>query len=109
CARGPARHPPLPRDVGRATVGMQYAVAGSLHRLLRVGHHRQVFVLDRDQIERVLGHVAALGHHHGYRFADVADAADGDAALLDRRGWEAWHGPPRPRGGGPRPPPDPAP
>ena len=85
CLDRPEREPPLHRDVGRAALGMQHAVAGGLHRLLRVGHHRQVLVVDRDQVERVLGDVAALGHHHGDRFADVADAADGDAALLDRR------------------------
>ena len=96
CLHRPEREPPLHRDVGGAALGMQHAIAGGLHRLLRVGHHRQVFVLDRDQVERVLGHVAALGHHHGDRFADVADAADGDAALLDRRIGEARQRPRRP-------------
>src|SRR5262249_4219926 len=59
-----------------------------------------VFELHRDQVECVLGDVAALGHHHGDRFANVTDAADGDAALLDRRGGEARQRPGRSGDGG---------
>src|SRR5215510_13783921 len=91
----PEHEPPLNCDVGRAAFGMQHAVAGCLHRLFRIDHLWKVFVLHRDQVECVLGDVAALGHHHGDRFANVTDAADGDAALLDRRVGEARQRPGR--------------
>ena len=73
---------------------MKHAVARGLHCVFGVDHHRKALVVDHDQIERILGDIATLGHHHGDRFAHMADAADGDAALLDRRVCETrqWPG-----------------
>ena len=52
--------------------------SGGLDRIVR---HGQRLVLDLDPFRGVFGHVAAFRHHHGDRFADVAD-------LLDRQGRE---------------------
>ena len=39
----------------------------------RIDHRRQLFEIERDQGERVLGDAAAVGHHHRHRLADVGD------------------------------------
>ena len=44
-------------------------------RTLEIGYRRQGMVFDGDVGQRVLGNVAALGHHHGHRLADIANFA----------------------------------
>ncbi len=46
---------------------------------------RQVVVVDLDQLERVLGDVAALGHDDGDRVADEADLVGAQQGEGDRR------------------------
>ena len=79
-------------DVGRPALGMEHGIAGRGDRGFGVDHGRQRLVLDLDQLERVLGDVAALGGDDRDRLADVAHAVQRDAALLDRRVGEAGQG-----------------
>ena len=76
------------RDVVRAALRMQHGVPARGHRGLGVHHHRQVLVLDLDQVARVLGDVAVLGDHRRHRFADVAHPVDREAVLHHRRARE---------------------
>ena len=85
---GPELESPVLRDVVRAALRMQHGVPARGHRGLGVDHHRQVLVLDLDQVARVLGDVAVLGDHRRHRFADVAHPIDRHAVLHHRRARE---------------------
>ncbi len=52
------------------------------YRLLCVDDGRQRLQVDRDELGRVLGGVAALRHHHGDRLADVTHLVGGKERLL---------------------------
>ncbi len=73
------------RDVARPALRMQHRIAAGAQRGLRIDDHRQVLVLDLDQITRVLGNIAALGDDRRHRLADVPHAIHGDAVLHHRR------------------------
>ena len=78
-------------DVCRPALGMQDGIAARPDRGLGIDHRRQRLVLDLDQLEGVLGEVAALGSDDRHGLADVAHPVEGDAALLDRRVGETRH------------------
>jgi len=59
-----------------------------LHRLERIGDHRQGLVLDVDQRHRVLGGVAVDGGHRRHRLPDEPDLVHRQAVLYDRLGAE---------------------
>ena len=80
-------------DVVRSALGMKNGVAAQIDRVEHVGHRRQNIVVDFDEPDRVLGEVARIRHDQRHRLADMADLADGDAALLDRRIGEAGQRP----------------
>ena len=63
------------RDVGAEVLELQRRVLG--HRGLEVDHDRQLVVVDVDQLGRVHGLGAGLGHHEGDRVADEAHLVDG--------------------------------
>ena len=52
------------------------------HGRAGAGHRREVLVDHLHQLERVLGDVAVLGHHHRHRIAHVAHPIRGDGRLL---------------------------
>ena len=62
-------------------------------RALRIGDHGQRLVLDLDQLQRVLGQVAAVRDDHRDALADVPDLLRGQAApgVLGRVGPEVGH------------------
>ena len=62
-------------DVGADGLELQRGVVGE--RVLDVGDHRQVVVVDVDQLGGVHRLGAGLGDHEGDRVADVADLVDG--------------------------------
>jgi hypothetical protein len=51
-------------------------MASGLDRILGIADHRQVFVLDLDQLQRRLGDFLGFGGHGGDLVALAADAAD---------------------------------
>ncbi len=79
--------------VGGPALRMEHGVAGCRDRGLGIDHRRQLLVVDLDQLERVLGDIAALGGDDRDRLADVAHAVERHAALLDRRIGETGQGP----------------
>ena len=79
----------LQRDVVRPALGMKHRVAARRDGVLGVDHRGQQLVLHVDEVDGVLGDVAALRHHRGHGLAHVADPIRGDAVLGDRRVGEA--------------------
>ena len=79
--------------IGWPTVGVDHRIARRMDRFLRVGVHWKQFVLDDDEIQRVLGDIRILGHHCGDDFADMTDLVDRHAVLNRRRTREARNGP----------------
>ncbi len=60
-----------PEQHVRAVIGVHHRRLG-LESLLGIDHRGERFVLDLDQLGRILGDGAALGHHRRDPFADVA-------------------------------------
>ncbi len=97
--------PDIDRDDGgeiRGCVPMGERRAG-LKRCDAIGHRRQRLVIDLDQRGRILGQIAAVGHHDGDRLAHEAGFVLGEAirhvGLLDRRArHQERHGLPLHRG-----------
>ena len=76
------------RDVRQPTLRMQHRIAAGADRGLRIDDHRQILILDLDEIARVLSNVAALGDDRHDRLSDVSHAIDGNAVLHHRRARE---------------------
>ena len=62
----------------RFGVQLRGAVRG---RLVRIHHGRQRFVVDVDQLERIVGLVVRFGDDHGDGVTNVADDIGGDGAI----------------------------
>ena len=57
---------------------------GCIEPLFDIDHRRQDFEIDLDIVERILGDVAAVGHDHRQRLADMADLVPGQRHLRSR-------------------------
>ena len=70
------------RDLVGLGVGMQER-RRFFARGLRVDHRRERLVVDGNQLGRVLGQIAALGHHQRHRLAHIAHVLDRERPLVD--------------------------
>ena len=76
---GPVAGRPVHADiVGRLVVELRRSIR---HGLFLIDHGRQGPVVDRDEIEGVVGDVGVLGHHRGHAVADVAHPVHGQHAV----------------------------
>ncbi len=59
-----------------------------LERALAADHRGQLLVLNVDQVNRVLGEVAALGHDHGHGLPEIRGLVAGER--IHRRARSIW-------------------
>ncbi len=69
-------------QLGPSHSGFVNQYGARCRRVLDIGHFRELFVLDVNELQRLLGRWGIIGKHRGDRIADIAHFVDCDNGLI---------------------------